>query len=204
MSLPRPLLPARVTGRLAVRLTVTAALAAAILLPAAAEAARWPGHPDRSIVHHAVRAGETATGLAVRYHAWTAELLRLNHLGSQGHLRRGQVLRIPVVLSAAHRAHAKTVHHTRRHTKKHTGRHTTKHRHRHRAHHHHHLPPLIHRTTPSTTKWLHAGMSRTQVRTLVVRMARRYHVPPRLALAIAWQESGWQQLRVSSTGALGV
>ena len=35
-------------------------------------------------------------------------------------------------------------------------------------------------------------------------MARHYGVPPRLALAIAWQESGWQQRKVSRTGALGV
>ena len=47
-------------------------------------------------------------------------------------------------------------------------------------------------------------MTRTQVRRLVAAMARHYDVPPRLALAIAWQESGWQQRRVSSAGALGV
>ena len=35
-------------------------------------------------------------------------------------------------------------------------------------------------------------------------MATRYHVPRTLALAIAWQESGWQQRRVSKVGALGV
>ena len=38
----------------------------------------------------------------------------------------------------------------------------------------------------------------------ISRMARRYDVPRTLALAIAWQESGWQQRRVSSAGALGV
>ena len=47
-------------------------------------------------------------------------------------------------------------------------------------------------------------MSRDQVRRLVAAMARHYDVPPRLALAIAWQESGWQQRRVSSAGAIGV
>jgi soluble lytic murein transglycosylase-like protein len=47
-------------------------------------------------------------------------------------------------------------------------------------------------------------MTRTQVRRLVAAMARHYDVPPRLALAIAWQESGWQQRRVSSAGAIGV
>ncbi len=47
-------------------------------------------------------------------------------------------------------------------------------------------------------------MSREQVRRLVVATARQYGVPQRLALAVAWQESGWQQRRVSSAGALGV
>jgi soluble lytic murein transglycosylase-like protein len=47
-------------------------------------------------------------------------------------------------------------------------------------------------------------MTRKQVRDLVARMARRYDVPPFLALGIAWQESGWQQRRVSHAGALGV
>ena len=61
----------------------------------------------------------------------------------------------------------------------------------------------MHATTPPKG-WHDANLSRLQVHDLVVRMARRFGVPPRLALAIAWQESGWQQRRVSSDGALGV
>ena len=187
--------------RMAVRLTLVAAVAASVLAPATAEASPWPGHPNRSIVRHTVRAGETATGLAVRYHAWTAELLRLNQLGAAGRLRRGQVVRIPVVLTAARRAHARK-HHPRKHATKH---HVTKHHaKRHHARKHHARTHIVHRRTPHTHRWLHADLSRKQVRRLVTRVARRYHVPPRLALAIAWQESGWQQRRVSSTGALGV
>jgi soluble lytic murein transglycosylase-like protein len=34
--------------------------------------------------------------------------------------------------------------------------------------------------------------------------ARRYGVPPELLKAVAWQESGWQNDRVSSAGALGI
>jgi soluble lytic murein transglycosylase-like protein len=41
------------------------------------------------------------------------------------------------------------------------------------------------------------------VRRVVVAAARRHHVDPHLALAIAWQESGWQQHRRSSAGAIG-
>lgn len=165
------------------------------LLPAAAHATArstaWPGHPDRSIVTHTVRPGETATGLAVRYHAWTAELIRLNRLGSNGALYQGQVLQIPVVVSAVRRAQGQTVQQPQRPR---THAHKRKHA----------RPVLLHTTTPPTRGWQHDRMSRTQVRNLVTAMARHYGVPPELALAIAWQESGWQQRRVSSAGALGV
>ena len=146
----------------------------------AATTGGWPGHPDRSLVRHVVRRGDTATTLAVRYHAWTAELVALNHLGARGALRVGQVIRIPVVVSAT-RAHT---HHEKSHAKK--------------------KPPLLVRATTPPKGWRGTELSRTQVRDLVARMARHYGVPPRLALAIAWQESGWQQRRVSSTGAIGV
>ncbi len=46
--------------------------------------------------------------------------------------------------------------------------------------------------------------ARAWVRQLIVREARRYHVPTALALGLAWQESGWQQGVVSSAGAVGV
>lgn len=165
-----------------------------------AQGTRWPGHPDRAIVRHTVRQGDTATGLAVRYHAWTDELMRLNNLSPSGTLHRGRVLRIPVVLSAVRRAGGKAPRIAQKAAKPakqgaHKGRHQRKHV---------QVRPLIHPTTPPTRRWRHDAMTRTQVRNLVAAMARHYDVPPRLALAIAWQESGWQQRRVSSAGALGV
>jgi LysM repeat protein len=159
-----------------------------------AQGTPWPGHPDRALVQHTVRSGDTATGLAVRYHAWTDELLRLNHLGAGTTLRRGQVLRIPVVLSAVRQAGGQTPR---------TGESARKSP-RHKAHHRKGVRTLIHPETPPTRRWQHDAMTRTQVRRLVAAMARHYDVPPRLALAIAWQESGWQQRRVSSAGAIGV
>jgi soluble lytic murein transglycosylase-like protein len=41
------------------------------------------------------------------------------------------------------------------------------------------------------------------VRRTIVTTARHHGVNPDLALAISWQESGWQQRRVSSAQALG-
>jgi soluble lytic murein transglycosylase-like protein len=45
---------------------------------------------------------------------------------------------------------------------------------------------------------------RDAVRRVIVEEAGRYGVPPALALAVAWQESGWQQGVVSYANAVGV
>ena len=38
---------------------------------------------------------------------------------------------------------------------------------------------------------------------MIVATARRHGVPPNLALAVSWQESGWQMHRTSSAHAIG-
>jgi soluble lytic murein transglycosylase-like protein len=45
---------------------------------------------------------------------------------------------------------------------------------------------------------------RDEVRRIIVHEADSYGVPRALALAVAWQESGWQQDVVSHAGAVGV
>lgn len=45
--------------------------------------------------------------------------------------------------------------------------------------------------------------TRTETAALIRRVAARYGVDPRLALAIAWQESGWNQRVVSVANAIG-
>jgi LysM repeat protein len=143
----------------------------------AADPQRWPGHPGRRLVRYTVRPGDTATGLAVRFHAWTRELRSLNHLGRHGTLYVGERIRIPVVVAAARKAH----HHPKKHTNK---------------------PPR--RPARVTHPWKLADVSQAKVRRVVVKTARQRGVDPHLALAVAWQESGWQQRRISSAGAIGV
>lgn len=46
--------------------------------------------------------------------------------------------------------------------------------------------------------------SRTKVRSMIVDTSRRHGVDPRLALAIGWQESGWNMRQVSYKNAIGV
>jgi soluble lytic murein transglycosylase-like protein len=163
-------------------LVAAAALLLTVLTSAPAEARGrpWPGHPDRTLVGHVVRPGETATGLAVRFHAWTRELVALNRLGRDATLRVGERIRIPVVVSAArkHRVAAPA--------------------------------PAAPAPPPSRAEqlraqgWRHWRMTRDQVRQALVHEARRLGVPVKLALAVGWQESGWHQPLRSSAGALGV
>lgn len=46
--------------------------------------------------------------------------------------------------------------------------------------------------------------NRSQVRHLLYRAATIHHLPPRLLLAIAWQESGWTQHVIAWDGGIGV
>jgi N-acetylmuramoyl-L-alanine amidase len=58
---------------------------------------------------------------------------------------------------------------------------------------------------PSVPASMRALMQRRErIRRVIVQEARRFDVPPALAMAVAWQESGWQQKVVSSAGAMGV
>ena len=155
---------------------------------------RWPGHPGRYVKRYRVRRGDTATGLAVRFHAWTDELLAINHLSRHATLYTGERIRVPVVVAAVRRArahhHRRTRHHTTRHTRHHSTHHAAKH--------------TKHVASHAGHGWVLAGASRATVRRVIVRTALDRLVSPSLALAIGWQESGWQQHRVSSAGALGV
>jgi LysM repeat protein len=136
---------------------------------------RWSGHPGRWIVRYTVKPGDTATGLAVRFHAWTDELLAINHLTTHSTLYVGERIKIPVVLAALHKnAHHRRARHARDHDRSHD-RHP----------------------------WRHEEASRARVRAVIVRKAERYAVNRNLALAISWQEAGWQQYRVSSAHAIG-
>lgn len=46
--------------------------------------------------------------------------------------------------------------------------------------------------------------NRSQVRNLLYKVAAIHHLPPRLLLAIAWQESGWTQHVIAWDGGIGV
>jgi hypothetical protein len=133
---------------------------------------KWPGHPGRRVISYHVRSGDTATRIAVHFHAWTAELLAINHKTSSSFWFVGEKVKVPVVTArAGHHAEKKKHPHKKHHTKSKT---------------HHDRHP-----------------SRATVRDEVKRVARGHGVNQHMALAIAWQESGWQQHVRSSVGAVG-
>ena len=148
--------------------------------PAAADDRPLP--PGRIAKPYTVKPGDTATGLAVRFHAWTAELISHNHLGDSAGLRVGQRIEIPVVRAAARRDRSRPPHRTHRKPRA--------------QHHQQHRSARAHpRRAP------HPG--RAHVRRVIVDTARRHGVPPKLALAVSWQESGWQMHRTSKAHAIG-
>lgn len=146
--------------------------------------------PDaRRLVRYTVRPGDTPSGLAVRFHAWTAEVVERN--GPV--LRIGERITIPVVVAAARKARAEK----RRHQAGRRAGHKVRHRSGSKARHH-----TRQRTRPHSRR-ADRRPSRAAVRRVVARTARRHGVDPNLALAVAWQESGWQMHHVSHAGAVG-
>jgi soluble lytic murein transglycosylase-like protein len=155
---------------------------------AAVSAAASAAEDDRRIVRYTVRPGDTATELAVRYHAWTAELIRMNRLGPSAMLYVGQRIRIPVVVDAV-RKHASA---HKKPTRKPATKHKTKPK-----------PKTKHKTTKKHHGWRYPDPSRATVRREIIRTSRRLGVDPQLALAVSWQEAGWQMHHVSSADAIG-
>jgi soluble lytic murein transglycosylase-like protein len=90
--------PIRMTATTTLLTTAVIIAGGAVTAPASAEHERLPD--GRHLELHTVRPGDTATGLAVRFHAWTAELIAHNHLGPEAGLTVGEQIEIPVVTAA--------------------------------------------------------------------------------------------------------
>ncbi|HEX6475376.1 MAG TPA: LysM peptidoglycan-binding domain-containing protein, partial [Candidatus Limnocylindria bacterium] len=124
----------------------------------------------RSIIH-VVRAGETLSGIAVRYRVTQDAIAAANRLANPSFIRSGQQLRIPGAQRSSPRQ------------------------------------PTSQPRAPQVGMPISMAAvvgQRDAMRQLIVSEARRQHFPPALALAVAWQESGWQERVVSSAGAIGV
>ncbi|MGH3316049.1 MAG: LysM peptidoglycan-binding domain-containing protein [Nocardioidaceae bacterium] len=135
----------------------------------------------RRIEWHVVRSGDTMTGIAERYHAWTDELVQANGGTS---LVVGERVKVPVVVS---RAGGDSTHRTVGDTQE--------------AQETHAPQRLVRRLRARLSGYADPGHAR--VRRIIVRTAKREGVDPDLALAVSWQEAGWQQHHVSPDAAIG-
>lgn len=128
---------------------------------------------------YTVRSGDSVSSIALRCRSSVAAVLKANRLTMTSRIIPGQVLAVPTRTVAA--AGANTF----------AGR---------------TYAAGVVRTAAANRARLagRAVPSRESTRGLVSRTARQYGVDPALALAVAYQESGWNQRQVSVANAIGV
>ena len=208
------------SGRLAALLTLGAALAAGPMTSGSAYAA------DPIVV----QPGDTLTGIAKRHGLTIAQLVALNDLADPNRIVAGQRLTVsssPGARPAAPRPATPSAPAARSHTVR-SGEHLTG-----IARHYGltiaevaaangisdpsriyagqrlHIPGAVASSPADAGTSLPAEVrdrmeGRSDARRLIAAEAERFGVPVPLALAVAWQESGWQQRVVSTAGAIGI
>ncbi|HWD83190.1 MAG TPA: LysM peptidoglycan-binding domain-containing protein [Kribbella sp.] len=130
-------------------------------------------------VTYVVKSGDTISGIAKRFKCSQANLLAANRLKPGDRIYAGKPLQVPVKIRPKKRTDNTFAGRT------YSDR-VVAQANRNRA-------ILKKRKQPT----------RTQVRSLIVTTAKRYGVDAELALAVAWQESGWKQRVVSPANAIG-
>ena len=137
---------------------------------------------------HVVRAGETMTGIAARYGVTLTKLLAANRKANPGMIHPGQ--RISVPGAPAPRTPKSTARPAP--TSENTFAGYT-------------YSDATVRAARKNREALAAAQvpSRTELAAMIRRTALRHGVDPTLALAIGWQESGWNQRAVSVANAIG-
>ncbi len=129
-----------------------------------------------------VRAGDTLSTIAVRHHTTIGAIARASRISSRALIHPGQVLRVPGKARSTPRSTVPDTFAGRTYPRA-----IAEAAARNRA-------ILARRSVPS----------RSETRAMIVRIARQQGVDTRLALAIAYQESGWHQRAVSPANAVGV
>jgi LysM repeat protein len=124
-----------------------------------------------------VRSGDTLGAIALRHGVSQASLTKANGLAVRSLLQIGQKLKVVT----AKKANSGNTFAGRTYSAKIVNAASAN-----RAH-------LARRDVPS----------RTRTKAMIVATAQRHRVDPRLALAISWQESGWNQRQVSVANAIG-
>lgn len=129
-----------------------------------------------------VRAGDTLGSIALRQHTTVAAIARASKISSRAMIYPGQVLRVPAKATSRAKSAAPDTFNGVKYPRA-----IAEAAGRNRA-------ILAQRSVPS----------RSETKALIIRIARQQGVDTRLALAIAFQESGWNQRAVSPANAIGV
>lgn len=162
-------------------------------LPGKAPKHGKPGHGKASPaklgrVTYVVKPGDTIGKLAKRFHCSQANLLAANGLRRSDHIYAGKPIFVPV------KVHPKPV--PKKSAKKKTKNNTFAGR----TYADHIVSAADRNRDLLRTRKL---PTRAQLRKMIVSTAKRHGVDPELALAVAWQESGWKQRVVSPANAIG-
>jgi LysM repeat protein len=158
--------------------------------------------PSTSTSTYTVRSGDTLTGIAQRHKTTARALAGLNGISVSKHIHPGQKLRVPVSGATAAKAAASSpsasssgVPQPEMSTPFNSGGYSAKH---------------FSSTTVAAAKKNHALLAtmpvptREQAKAMVIETAKKHGVDPALALAISYQESGWNQRQVSVANAIGI
>ena len=142
-------------------------------------AARTASTPTVRMTRVTLRPGDTIGAIAARYRVSQSSIIKANRIGNARLVRIGQVLNVPVKVSPP--AYSATTFAGRTY------------------------PAAVLAAARGNRQYLAARNvpSRTEIRSMIVSTARRHGVDPRLALAVGWQESGWNQRQVSIANAIG-
>ena len=152
---------------------------------------------------YTVRAGDTLIGIAQRHKTTARAIAGLNKISVNGIIRVGQKLTVPTdgtqaakaASSSKPAAKKSTAPQPEMSTPFNSGGYSAR-----------HFPS----TTVSAAKKNHALLStlpvptRDQAKAMIIETAKRHGVDPALALAISYQESGWNHRQVSVANAIGL
>ncbi len=152
-----------------------------IVVRGAASTAVAPPSRARTTAYR-VRPGDTLSSIAARHHTTVAAIARASRVSSRALIHPGQVLRLPGKAGSSARSAVPNTFAGRTYPRA-----IAEAAARNRA-------VLARRSVPS----------RSETKAMIVRIARQQGVDTRLALAIAYQESGWNQRAVSPANAVGV
>lgn len=145
-----------------------------------------PAQRSRAVAttrRHRVGPGDTLSEIALRYGVSTAALRRANRIPRSNIIRLGDTLVVPTKRRVSPRA-------ARSGGNTFAGR--------------TYASPVVRAASRNRAILARRSLpNQQQMRRIIVRTARRHGVDPNLALAVSWQESGWNMRRVSVANAIG-